>query len=344
MNKLPLTLAVVIAIGLGGVLVAQSQTKASLQRAVASLQREVQLLKTQGEKDHRLIAELTAKNDVYKNESESLRQNLAGGGRDSQSSGAAGKSVPPIDGAAKEGEKGDGGTGGFMKGVAKMFTDPEMKKAMRGQQSMMVRMMYGDLAKELGLAPEEANQLIELLTERQMGMAAKSMELMGDGGADAKKLEENGKSINASRKEYDAQINALLGEDRAKKFAEYERSIGDRMQMQQVQQAFTASGVPLQDSQRDGLMAIMKEERLKTPASPFDASNKDVSAQMKALQNADAVDKAMQQTQDFNTRVLTRARTVLTPEQINAFEAAQKQQVEMMQLGMKMSREMFKGK
>lgn len=338
MNKLPLTLAGVIAIGLGGVLVAQSQSKASLQRAVASLQREVQSLKTEAEKDHRLIAELTAKNDVYKNESESLRQNLAGGG------GAADKSVPSTGGAVKEGEKSEGGPGSFMKGVAKMFTDPEMKKAMRGQQSMMVRMMYADLAKELGLAPEEADQLIELLTERQMGMAAQSMELMGDGGADAKKLEESGKSINASRKEYDAQINALLGEERAKKFAEYERSIGDRMQMQQVQQAFTASGVPLQDSQRDGLLAIMKEERLKTPASPFDASNKDVSAQMKALQNADAVDKAMQQTQDFNTRVLTRARTVLTPEQINAFEAAQKQQLEMMQLGMKMSREMFKGK
>lgn len=343
MNKLPLTLAVVIALGLGGVLVAQWQSKATLQRAVASLQREVQLLKTQSEKDHRLIAELTAKNDVYKNESESLRQNLAAGGGDSPT-GAAGKSVAPTDGAAKEGEKSEGGPGGFMKGVAKMFTDPEMKKAMRGQQSMMVRMMYADLAKELGLAPEEANQLIELLTERQMGMAARSMELMGDGGADAKKLEESGKSINASRKEYDAQINALLGEERAKKFTEYERTIGDRMQMQQVQQAFTASGVPLQDSQRDGLMAIMKEERLKTPASPFEASNKDVTAQMKALQNGDAVDKAMQQTQDFNTRVLTRARTVLTPEQINAFEAAQKQQLDMMQLGMKMSREMFKGK
>jgi hypothetical protein len=338
MNKLPLTLAVVIALGLAGVLVAQSQSKASLQRAVASLQREVQMLKTQSEKDHRLIAELIAKNDVYKNESESLRQNLAAGG------GAAGNSAPPTGGAVKEGEKSEGGPGSFMKGVAKMFTDPEMKKAMRGQQSMIVRTMYADLAKELGLAPEEANQLIELLTERQMGMAARSMELMGDGGADAKKLEESGKSINASRKEYDAQINALLGEERAKKFAEYERTIGDRMQMQQVQQAFTASGVPLQDSQRDGLMAIMKEERLKTPASPFDASNKDVSAQMKALQNSDAVDKAMQQTQDFNTRVLTRARTVLTPEQINAFEAAQKQQLEMMQLGMKMSREMFKGK
>src|SRR6266513_1961606 len=98
MNKLPLTLAVVVALCLGGVLVAQSQSKASLQRAVASLQREVQLLKTQSEKDHRLIAELTAKNDVYKNESESLRQNLAGGGGDSQSSGAAGKSVPPTGG------------------------------------------------------------------------------------------------------------------------------------------------------------------------------------------------------------------------------------------------------
>src|SRR5436190_15771857 len=118
MNKFPLTLAVVLVLILGGVVVAQSQGKSSLQRAVASLQKEVQLLKTQAEKDHRLIAELTAKNDVYKNESESLRQNLAGGGSDSATNGPANSA--PAGSPGKE-EKGGGNSGDFMKGVAKMF-------------------------------------------------------------------------------------------------------------------------------------------------------------------------------------------------------------------------------
>ena len=48
--------------------------------------------------------------------------------------------------------------------------------------------------------------------------------------------------------------------------------------------------------------------------------------------------------EDFNRRVLERARTVLSPDQMLAFEAAQKQQIEMQRMGVQMSRELFKGK
>jgi hypothetical protein len=57
--------------------------------------------------------------------------------------------------------------------VGKMFNDPDMKKVMRSQQSMAISMMYGDLAKELGLAPDDAKQVMDIITERQMAMAEK---------------------------------------------------------------------------------------------------------------------------------------------------------------------------
>jgi len=155
-------------------------------------------------------------------------------------------------------------------------------------------------------------------------------------------VEASRKAIEQSRKDYDTQINSLLGDERGKKFADYERSVGDRMQMQQYQQALTAAGVPLQDSQREGLIAIMKEERANMPPSPFQPGNQNTAAQIKAMQTGEGFDEAMRQMEQFNSRVLPRARTLLTPEQANSFEAAQKQQLEMMQLGLKMSREMFK--
>jgi hypothetical protein len=49
----------------------------------------------------------------------------------------------------------------------------------------------------------------------------------------------------------------------------------------------------------------------------------------------------MKSMQDFNNRVLTRAQSVLTPAQLNAFQASQEQQVQMMQMGLKMSQQMF---
>jgi hypothetical protein len=332
MKKFPLLLTAIVAIVLGAVIFAQGQMNAALKRTVSSLRKEVDALAAQADKDRRQTAELSSKNEIFKNESADLRKKLAAGG-----GGATGDAA-----TAASGEQSEKRGANFMKGFAKMFTDPESKKAMRGQQSMVVRMMYGDLAKELGLSREEANQLMELLTERQMTMATRGMELMGGDGADPKKVEASGKEIEQSRAEYDAQIKGLLGEARAKKFAEYERTVGDRMQMQQYQQAFTAAGVPLQDTQRDSLIAIMQEERMKMPESPFQPGNQNAAAQIKAMQTGEGLDQAMRQMEEFNARVLPRARALLSPEQANTFEAAQKQQLEMMQLGLKMSREMFK--
>jgi CRP-like cAMP-binding protein len=332
MKKFPLLLTAIVAIVLGAVIFAQGQMNAALKRTVSSLRKEVDALAAQADKDRRQTAELSSKNEIFKNESADLRKKLAAGGG----------TAPGETGTAATGERSENRGANFMKGFAKMFTDPESKKAMRGQQSMVVRMMYGDLAKELGLSREEANQLMELLTERQMSMATRGMELMGGDGADPKKVEASRKEIEQSRADYDAQINGLLGEARAEKFAEYERTVGDRMQMQQYQQAFTAAGVPLQDTQRDSLIAIMKEERMKMPESPFQPGNQNAAAQIKAMQTGEGLDQAMRQMEEFNARVLPRARVLLSPEQANTFEAAQKQQLEMMQLGLKMSREMFK--
>ena len=48
----------------------------------------------------------------------------------------------------------------FMKGLAKMLTDPAMKKSMRSQQLIGIRMLYSDLAKQLGLSPQENEQQV----------------------------------------------------------------------------------------------------------------------------------------------------------------------------------------
>src|SRR5687767_4686749 len=116
-----------------------------------------------------------------------------------------------------------------MKGVAKMFSDPEMRKVMRGQQGMVIKVMYGDLARELGLSPDEANQVMELLTDRQMEQASAGMKLMENGGIDDKKMDEVGKQGQQTKEEYDRQLENILGKERFGQIAEYEKSMVDRM-------------------------------------------------------------------------------------------------------------------
>lgn len=292
------------------------------------------------------VAALTEQVELLKGEATQLREKLG-----AAKGGASGIASNPSGEAPTEGEQSEAGAGspaaegrgGFMKGIAKMFTDPEMKKMMRTQQGVGVRMMYGDLARELGLAPEEANQIMELLTERQLEQAASGMKAMEGGEMDEAKMKAIGETTKASKQEYDKQLKNILGPERFAKMEEYERTIVDRMTMTQMQQQFTASGTPLEPKQSQGLLRIMSEERAKAPATVFDQTNKDPGAQLRAMQSGTEIDAHFASQMEINRRVLERAPTVLSPDQVNALAAAQKQQLEMQQMGMKMGREMMKG-
>ncbi len=335
MKHLPLILAAVVAIGCGAVAFSQHESNAALRNALAAADAKAAAEQARLADE---LAKLRAQNDIYKNESTDLRKKLA-------EKIAAPDAVVSADAAepAKEGEPKKKEDNNFMSGIAKMYKDPEMKKVMRAQQAMGIRMMYSDLAKELGLSPDEATRVMELLADRQMAISAKSMEAFGGGGeTDPAKMEEVGKTIASSREEYDAQLKSVLGDAKMAKLTDYERSLGDRMQLNQIQQSLSATGTALKDNEKQGLLNIMKEERQKSPANVFDPANKDVSAQMKALQSEDSVNQLIQSSEDFNDRVLARARTVLSPDQTNAFETAQKQQLDMMKMGVKMGAAMFK--
>jgi hypothetical protein len=320
----------------------EEQRIGGLRAAVAQGNIEANALRDELSKSAAESKALKERNEALLAESEQLRTRIASLKTETPAAGATASNG--ADNAAKgaSADKGSDSKGGFMKGIAKMFSDPEMRKMMRGQQSMGVKMMYGDLAKELGLSTEQANEVMELLTDRQLDASAKAMAGM-EGDADPGKLVANAEEAQKAVNDYDTKLKGVLGDDKMKKLNEYERTLGDRMAMQQYQQSFTASGVPLDEAQRTGLLQIMKEERLKGPANPLEPGNKDVAASMKALQSGEGFDQAIQSQRDLNQRVLARAHTVLTPDQMTAFETAQKAQMQMQEMGMKMGKAMFGG-
>ncbi len=316
MQKLLPALLAVAVVALSVALFAQVRKVHELQVQLAARQEE-----SAKESDARQaeVVELQERNEVFKRESEQLRQKLAD------------RSAPAPDAADAPAKKGEGG-GDFMKGFAKMFTDPEMKKVMRSQQAMGIRMMYGDLAKELGLTPDEANLIFDLLAERQMSIASKAMGA-GTGVTDA---DAAGAEAKIASDSFDAELKNILGDERMKKFETFERTVGERMILQQYQQSMTATGTPLDDTQRANLLGIMTEERLKQPPSALDPGSKDVAGAMKAMRTGEGMAEAMQKQREMNQRVLARARTVLSADQTNAFEAAQRQMIEMQEMGIKM--------
>ena len=329
-KKLPILLAVLAGAAL---LIAEEQRIGALRQSVAQLHKDAAAAQEQMSRDGAELKKLRERSTALGSESEQLRAHLtdARGGAPEAAAGSG----------AVAGKTGD--PAGWMKGVAKMFKDPEMKKMMRTQQSMGIRMMYGDLAKELGLSSAEADKVIELLADRQMEASAKAMESMDGGEKDPAKLEQAGRDAQQVVTDYEEKLAAALGPEKKAKLDQFERTLGDRMAMQQYQSSFASTGQPLDDTQRAGLLQIMTEERMRTPAGPLDPGSKDVAASMKAMQSGEALEKSLETQRQLQQRVFARAHTVLTPDQMNAFETAQKAQLQMQEMGVKMGRAMFGG-
>ncbi|HMJ88876.1 MAG TPA: hypothetical protein VK530_03625 [Candidatus Acidoferrum sp.] len=224
--------------------------------------------------------------------------------------------------------------------ISKMMKDPSMREMMRDQQAAAVKMMYSGLFKDLNLTPEEKEKFTSLLTDAQMKHLESSQAMLGD-----KKEGSAGdasKSFADTKKQSEAEIKALLGDDRFKQYDEYQKNIGERMQVDQVRNSLAGQNLPLSDQQSSQLYQIMKEEKTALPpVIPSDANQSP--DQLKTLMTPENIDKQVQWMEDYNARVLARAGQVLSAEQLKQYQAHQEQQTSMQKFGMKMAREMFGG-
>jgi hypothetical protein len=235
------------------------------------------------------------------------------------------------------------GAGALGKGMGEMLKtmmkDPAMRDMIREQQKATVKMMYSGLLKEMNLTPEEKEQFTQLLTDAQMRNVEAAQAMFSD------KKEDNAaatQSVADTKKQSDADMKAFLGDERYAQYQDYQKNIGERMQLDQLKTSLAGQNMALNDQQSSQLLAIMKEEKSAVPPIIPSDANQDPQ-KVKALMTAENMDKQMQWMSDYNARVLARANQVLTADQYKQFQAFQEQQATMQRLGLKMAREMFSG-
>jgi hypothetical protein len=223
------------------------------------------------------------------------------------------------------------------KALSKMMSDPAMKEMMRSQQKTMIDTMYGTLFKEMNLSPEERQKFSELLLDQQTKTMEAGMGIFEEGG-----LTNVTQGVQAQQKESEEQLKALLGEERFAQYQEYQKTVGDRMQLDQLRRQMETAGTPVQDGQLQQLLALTKEERERVPA-PFPQDPQGAAANMEKMLSGEFMEKQMAWQEEINRRVIERATSVLTPEQLKAYEQFQTQQINMQKLGLKMMKGMFGG-
>jgi len=143
------------------------------------------------------------------------------------------------------------------------FTSAAAQRQRRLMQETRLRQQFSDMPGELGLDRAQADKLFDLLADAQVA-GANNRRAYADDPLGARAV------ADAARQERDAQINALLGPDKAAEFLSFEKSIGARMQVGRIDADMTAADIPLNDSQRKTMIAAIAAEQAAHPAPERD--------------------------------------------------------------------------
>ena len=244
---------------------------------------------------------------------------------------------PPV----SEGEKPDDEKGGLGKMISKMMQDPDTRKFMREQQRMMMDQMYAPLIKKLGLTPDETTQFKNLLADNAMKAVDSASSMFG--GLGSSNQTQAVSALADSQKSFEEQVKAFLGDDRYAQYKDYQETVGERTLLNQFKQQ-AGSDYNLNDQQTEALLTFMKEEQKSVAATtglPLGQTDNDP-AKLQSLFSDGKVDELLQAQDTVAQRVYDRARTILSPDQMDTLGRYQTNRMQMMRMGMNMMRTMFK--
>jgi len=226
---------------------------------------------------------------------------------------------------------------GMFQVFAKQMDNPEMRKMMKQGQERMVTAAYEALFKKLGLSDEETKLVAELIADRNFAALDKGRKILTGSSTDEAAAAAVRKDIDATKTEYDSKLKSVLGEQKFTELAAYEQTIGDQRALDFFDRNFRSKSQPLAPEEKNALMDIMREERLKSPTNeiPDLGGGPGVAVLM-----SDAELKAREQREnDYQQRVIARASAAgLSPDQVNVLQDSFKQRSEQRAYSARMGR------
>jgi hypothetical protein len=242
--------------------------------------------------------------------------------------------APPDSSPDKSKDKApDASPGGVM---AEMMKNPAARDALKAQTRAQLENEYRDLFDSLGLDETTADAVMKLITDRAFAQMDSAF-AMSSGSPEEKAAA--AAALKAESDKAEAALKEKLGANYAS-FEKFEKSAPERQQLKMVKSAFKDKGLDFDEATEAKLMDSLYETRSNWKFE-HDYSNP-ANLSPDSL-NEEALNRYAEENAKMQESVETKVREFLSPEQFDAFRSAQKQQQEMMQLGLKMSRGMFGG-
>ena len=225
-----------------------------------------------------------------------------------------------------------------------MFKSKEMKDMIKSQQKTMLGGMvdknYGPYFASLNLTPEQSSALKDLILNRGLVDAEAGLSML-PGDNDPDKRKEIMDKTKADREAVNDQIKDFLGDDNYKQFETYEKSIPDRMTLNMYKDQQGTGPGALNPNQEEHLLQAMSEERQNFKFTTDYNDQSKLNGDFASYFTPERIDQFEKESEELNQHYLDRAKTLLSPEQLDPFGKFLDGQRELQKAGFKMAMTMF---
>jgi hypothetical protein len=213
-----------------------------------------------------------------------------------------------------------------MKSVLEAMITAEGQDATRIMMRGVMAQMYPDIEQDLGLTPQEKQQLFDLLAMEGQDSAA----LMLGGGQDPAATREMQRKLVEAQRVQEAKLAALLG-SKYPKWEEYQSTVAARQQVDQLRRTLGASGNPLNDAQANQLIAAFAAEQRRSSKE-----TRAWSTSAAAINSPNMMQESMQRSVETQGRLVDVAAPILDSAQLERYRRQVEQQTSMLRATMGM--------
>ncbi|MDH3982492.1 MAG: hypothetical protein OES84_06265, partial [Kiritimatiellaceae bacterium] len=178
---------------------------------------------------------------------------------------------------------------------------------------------------------------------RQMKQMDLGMKMLGGGLSDEEK-EQMSNDLKEAGETVKTEMEAFLNNpDDFAEFEFYEKTMGERMMLSQMDAKLASSDASLSDETYKDLLGMMHDEKTNFDFTTDlnDEKNMDLSAERFSKDNLENFGNDMDQ---LNGNIIEKAKSMLTPEQLKAFEESIKATADMQKAQLEMAGQMFGAK
>jgi hypothetical protein len=190
---------------------------------------------------------------------------------------------------------------------------PAAQRFEQWQRKSALQRQYAGLATALGVSQATADKLIDTLADQQMRLMSPKPVF------DPANPNAMQKAMLDVQQQREADIAAVIGQDKLPQWQEFERTMPERSRVSRVGEQMQQMGVPLTDDQRQQLTQIMIDQSRDNPRPSFQNGQSPEETMQASLKWEEESEKAL----------LERAKGVLTKDQYERYRDYQAWQSEM---------------